>query len=374
MDGPDRPKRRKQTMKADGMNYAPKGKAAPVVGPGEFTIAAVALDHGHIYGMCNGLTEAGATLKWVYDPDPKKVEAFLKRFPQAKAAQSEEEVLADPEVKLVAAAAVPNLRCALGLRVMAAGKDYFTDKTPLTSLEQLAAAKEMVARTGRKYMVYYSERLHVEAAVFAGQLIDQGAIGRVFHIDGFGPHRIGDPKSRPDWFYKKEQYGGILCDIGSHQIEQFLYYTGAKDAQVQFSQIANYNHPDYPELDDFGDAVLVADNGATQHFRVDWFTPDGLSNWGDGRTFIEGTEGYIELRKYVNVGSNNGVGNHVYLVNKDGEQYFDVNGKVGYPYFGQLILDCIHRTENAMTQEHAFKAAELCVKAQMKAEKVYPKD
>ena len=358
---------------SDGMNYAPKGKAAPVVGPGEFVIAAVALEHGHIYGMCNGLTEAGATLKWVYDPDPKKVEAFLQKFPQAKAAQSEEEVLADPEVKLVCGAAVTSERCALGLRVMAAGKDYFTDKAPLTTLEQLAAAREMTAKTGRKYMVYYSERLHVEAAVFAGQLIEQGAIGRVFHVDGFGPHRIGDPKKRPDWFYQHEKYGGILCDIGSHQIEQFLFYTGAEDAEIEFSQVANYNHPEYPELEDFGDAVLVADSGATQHFRVDWFTPDGLSTWGDGRIFIEGTEGYIELRKYVNVGNNDGIGNHVYLVNKDGEQYFDVNGKVGYPFFGQLILDCINRTENAMTQEHAFKAAELCVKAQMKAVQVYPK-
>ena len=358
---------------SDGMNYAPKGKAAPVVGPGEFVIAAVALEHGHIYGMCNGLTEAGATLKWVYDPDPKKVEAFLQKFPQAKAAQSEEEVLADPEVKLVCGAAVTSERCALGLRVMAAGKDYFTDKARLTTLEQLAAAREMTAKTGRKYMVYYSERLHVEAAVFAGQLIEQGAIGRVFHVDGFGPHRIGDPKKRPDWFYQHEKYGGILCDIGSHQIEQFLFYTGAEDAEIEFSQVANYNHPEYPELEDFGDAVLVADNGATQHFRVDWFTPDGLSTWGDGRIFIEGTEGYIELRKYVNVGNNDGIGNHVYLVNKDGEQYFDVNGKAGYPFFGQLILDCINRTENAMTQEHAFKAAELCVKAQMKAVQVYPK-
>ena len=87
--------------KKDGMNYAPKGKPAPVVAPGEFKIAAIALDHGHIYGMCNGLTEAGAEVKWVYDPDPEKVAAFQKSFPTAKAAASEEEILSDPEVKLV---------------------------------------------------------------------------------------------------------------------------------------------------------------------------------------------------------------------------------------------------------------------------------
>ena len=351
---------------SDGMNYAPQGRPNPVVKPGEFIFSVIALDHGHIYGMCNGLIEAGATIKYVYDPDPAKVEKFLKTFPQAKAAASKEEILADAQTRLVAAAAVTSERCALGIEVMRAGKDYFTDKAPLTSLEQLEAAKKAVAETGKKYMVYYSERLHVEGAVYAGQLIEQGAIGRVLQVLGMGPHRLNAP-SRPDWFFKKEKYGGILCDIGSHQIEQFLYFTGAKDAKVISARIANYNHPDYPELDDFGDATLVADNGATNYFRVDWFTPDGLRTWGDGRMFILGTEGYIEIRKYVNVGTEMQGGDHVFLVNGQGEQYFNVSGKVGYPFFGQLILDCIHRTENAMTQEHAFKAAELCVRCQMQA-------
>lgn len=353
----------------DGMNYAPMGKPAPVVEPGEFVIAAVALDHGHIYGMCNGLVEAGATLKWVYDPDPKKVEKFLESFPQAKAATSEEEVLSDPEVKLVASAAVTSERCALGLRVMHAGKDYFTDKAPLTSLEQLESAKKAVEETGKKYMCYYSERIHVEAAVYAGQLIEEGAIGKVIQVLGLGPHRL-NALSRPDWFFEKDKYGGILCDIGSHQIEQFLFYAGETDAKVTRSQVGNFNHPEYPELEDFGDAMLLGQNGATQYFRVDWFTPDGLRTWGDGRTLILGTEGYIELRKYINIGEETASGNHVFLVNKDGEQHFEVTGQVGYPYFGQLIQDCIKRTENAMTQEHCFKAAELCVRAEMQAEKI----
>ena len=355
---------------SDGMNYAPKGKPAPVVKPGEFLIAAIALDHGHIFGMCNGLVEAGAQVKWVYDPDPVKTQAFVKAFPGTRIARCEEEILNDPEVKLVCGAAVTSKRCDLGLRVMAAGKDYFTDKAPLTTLEQLEAAKKAVKETGRKYMVYYSERIHVEAAVYAVDVIAQGAIGRPIHVDGFGPHRVGNPAGRPAWFFEKEKYGGILCDIGSHQIEQFLFYCGAKDAAIQYSQVGNYNHPDYPELEDFGDAVLLGDNGTTQHFRVDWFTPDGLSTWGDGRTFILGTEGYIELRKYVNVGTNDGTSNHVFLVNGQGEQHFEVTGKVGYPYFGRLILDCINRTENAMTQEHAFKAAELCVKAELQAKHI----
>jgi len=355
-------------MSKDGMNYAPKGKPNPVVKEGEFTFAAVALDHGHIFGMCNGLVEAGATLKWVYDPDPKKVENFLKIFPKAIAATSEDEVMNDPDVQLIAAAAVTSERCPLGLRAMDHGKDYFTDKAPFTTLEQLEQAKQKVEETGKKYMVYYSERLHVESAVFADQLIKEGAIGRVLQVIGLGPHRL-NAQGRPEWFFQKEKYGGILCDIGSHQIEQFLHYANCKDAEVVQSKVANYSNKDYPELEDFGDATLIGDNGATNYFRVDWFTPDGLGTWGDGRTTILGTEGYIEMRKYIDI-ARDPKGNHLYLVNGEGEKHYELSGKVGYPFFGQLILDCINRTENAMTQEHAFKAAELCLKAQNMAVRV----
>lgn len=352
-------------QKSDGMNYAPEGKPKPVCGQGDFVFGAIGLDHGHIYGMCNGLREAGGTLKYVYDPDPKKVENFCKTYPEVIPCSSEQQVLQDKEIRLVAGAAVTSERCALGLRVMDHGKDYFTDKAPLTTLEQLEQARAKVAQTGQKYAVYYSERLHVESAVYAGQLIKDGAIGRVLQVIGTGPHRLNAP-SRPQWFFEKEKYGGILCDIGSHQVEQYLFFAGVKDATVVRSQIANYNHKQYPGLDDFGDAMLVGDNGSTNYFRVDWFTPDGLSTWGDGRTLILGTKGYIELRKYVDI-AREPVGDHVYLVNDEGEKHFSVKGQVGYPYFGQLILDCLNRTENAMTQEHAFKAAELCVKAQMQA-------
>lgn len=352
-------------MSKDGMTYAPKGKPNPVVKEGEFSIAAAALDHGHIYGMVNGLLEAGATLKWVYDPDSKKVEEFVEKFPQVAIAESLDQILDDHEVKLVAAAAIPSQRSALGNRVMESGKDYFTDKTPFTTMAQLEETKRVVKKTGKKYMVYFSERLHVEGAVFAGQLIKDGVIGRVIQVTGFGPHRL-NAESRPDWFFDKEQYGGILCDIGSHQIEQFLYYAGCKDAEVLHSKVGNYNNPDYPGLEDYGDATLLGDNGATQIFKVDWFTPDGLRTWGDGRTFITGTEGTIEIRKYLDVAREE-TGDHLYLVNKDGEKHYSLSGTVGYPFFGEFIKDCINRTENAMTQEHAFKAAELCLVAQEQA-------
>lgn len=354
--------------KASGMTYAPKGETAPVVQPGQFGFAAVALEHGHIFGMCNGLMEAGAELKWVYDPDPTKIEAFLSRFPGTPVAESEAQILEDESIQLVAGAAVPCDRGDLGLRVQQHGKHYFTDKTPFTTLAQLERAKQSVQQTGLKWYVYFSERLHVEGAVMAGELVKQGRIGRVLQVVNLAPHRLSK-HMRPAWFFQREKFGGILCDIGSHQIEQFLYYADAADAKVLHAKVANYANPDYPEFEDFGDATLLADNGATQYLRVDWFNPDGLRTWGDGRLFILGTEGSIEVRKYLDI-ARSSAGDHVFIVNGEKEEYIPAAGKTGFPFFGQFVMDCINGTEISMTQQHAFKAAELCLEAQRVAVRI----
>ncbi len=352
----------------NGMSYAPRGKSRPVVKPGDFRFAAAGLDHGHIIAMSQGLVDAGAQLVWVYDPDAAKVERFRATFSQAQPAPSLEAILDDTSIRLVASAAVPSDRGPIGLKVLGAGKHYLSDKAPFTTREQLQQARAKVEATGLHWAVCYSERVQNEAAVHAGELIHDGAIGRVLQVLGLGPHRLSAP-DRPDWFFRKRHYGGILIDIGSHQIEQFLYYTGASSAEVLHSKVANYHHPQYPELEDFGDATLLADNGATNYFRVDWFTPDGLGIWGDGRTVILGTAGYIELRKYIDVARDE-TGDHVYMVDGSGEHHIPVHGKIGFPYFGRLILDCLEGTDAAMPQAHTFRAAELCLEAQEKAMRV----
>jgi predicted dehydrogenase len=249
------------------------------------------------------------------------------------------------------------------------GKDYFTDKTPFTTIEQLEAARNAVAETGRKYSVCYSERLQNESAEFAAELVKDGVIGRVLQVIGLGPHRLSK-RSRPDWFFNKTQYGGILCDIGSHQAEQFLTYTGSTDADITMARVHNFANPEHPELEDFGECSLVGDNDTSGYFRMDWFTPDGLRNWGDGRTTILGTDGFIECRKYIDIGMPELKENNVYIVTQEGEERHNVTGKIGFPFFPAFVLDCLNRTENAMTQTHAFKAAELCLRSQLLADNI----
>ncbi len=351
---------------ADGASYAPTAKVTPVVAPGEFRFAAAFLDHGHIYGQCNGLCDAGATLELVYDPDPARVADLQKTFPQARVAASFDEILQNPDIQLVASAAIPSERAAIGASVLAAGKDYFTDKSPFTTLAQLDEIRRAVADTGRKYLVYYAERLHNDAAWQAGELIARGAVGRVLQVLNLAPHRLA-VDSRPDWFFDKTRYGGILTDIGSHQVEQFLSYADCADAELNFARVCNFKNPNRPGLEDFGEMSLTGDNGASFYCRVDWFTPDGLRTWGDGRSFILGTEGSLEVRKYIDV-AREAPASRLFLVDRDGEQEIDCLQGSGFPFFGAMILDVINRTENAMTQQHVFKAAQLSMLAQRYAD------
>jgi len=328
--------------------------------------AVIGADHYHIMGMTAAVKRGGGRLKKVYLTDAKQIADFRAQFGDVPLAKSEDEILNDKSIKLVCAAPIPDLRAPLGIRVMKAGKDYLSDKPAITSLEQLAAVRQAVKETKRKFAIMYSERLEVKSAIQAGYLVEQGAIGKVIQTVNLAPHRIGnvDAGGRPDWFWDTARYGGILTDIGSHQIEQFLYYTKSTKAQVVASQTGNVAHPNRPKFEDFGDMVAVG-NGGTGYIRVDWFTPDGLSTWGDGRLFLLGTEGYIELRKYVDIAGRPG-GNHLFLVDKKGVRSIDCN-KVILPFGAQFISDILHRTETAQNQAQALLAAELVLTAQKNA-------
>ncbi|MFN8488089.1 MAG: Gfo/Idh/MocA family oxidoreductase [Caldilineaceae bacterium] len=325
--------------------------------------ATIGLNHFHIYGQTNLLLNAGAELVAFYATEPDLIQLYAKDYPQAKLARSEAEILEDESIQLVISAGIPSERAPLGVRVMQHGKDFMSDKPGFTTLEQLAEVRRVQAETKRIYSIDYSERLETRASTKATELVKNGAIGQVIQTVGLGPHRAR-LHQRPWWFFKREKYGGVICDIASHQFDQFLHYTGATSAEVVHAQVANYHHPEHPELEDFGDVVVRSAN-ATGYIRVDWFTPDGLATWGDGRLTILGTDGYIELRKYIDIAGRPGT-DHLFLVTQQKTEYIDC-AKEELPYGRLLVNDIINRTETAMRQEHCFLASELALTAQAKA-------
>jgi predicted dehydrogenase len=326
----------------------------------------IGINHGHIYGQIEAVVRGGGQLVACYAKEPDLAAAFAKRYPQAKMARSEAEILEDKSIQLVLSAAIPDERAPIGIRVMRHGKDYMSDKPGITSLKQLAEVRKVQKETGRIYSIMYSERLENKATVKAGELVQAGAIGQVIQTIGLGPHRM-TPKSRPEWFFDRDRFGGIICDIASHQFDQFLFFTGSTKADVVAAQVANVHYPQYPKFEDFGDVMLRGDKG-TGYIRVDWFTPDGLKSWGDGRLTILGTDGYIEIRKNIDIAGRPG-GNHLFLTDQKETRYIDCSQQP-LPYGESLVNDVLNRTQTAMNQEHCFLATELALKAQEKAQRV----
>ncbi|MBU2937139.1 MULTISPECIES: Gfo/Idh/MocA family protein [Pacificibacter] len=327
--------------------------------------AALGMDHRHIYGMSQGMIDVGAQMAgWWTHGDPQPIAGFMKRFPDAPRFDDLDEILDDPSISLVLIACRPDQRADLAIKAMRAGKDVMVDKPGCISLDEVQRLRMTVRDTGRIWSVNFSERFEVPAVTVATELVRSGAIGEVIHTTGLGPHRL-NAQSRPDWFFDAATYGGILTDIASHQIEQFLHFTGHEDAEITMATVGNHANPDHPKFEDFGTLSLRA--GTAQAFiRVDWYTADALPNWGDGRLFITGTEGSIELRKYVDVDGRSG-DNHLFLVNKDTCKHFDCTN-ADLPYFQNLLNDVIHRTQTACPQERTFRVCELAVTAQTMAQ------
>ena len=325
--------------------------------------AAINLNHGHIYGQTDALLDTGAELVTFFAKEPELVEQYGRHYAQATLGSSVQAILEDESIDLIITAGIPAERAPLGIAAMRHGKDFMSDKPGFTTLAQLADARRVQAETQRIYSIDYSERFENRATVKAAELVRAGAIGEVVNTIGTGPH-LARLETRAEWFFQRERYGGIITDIGSHQFDQFLYFTGETNVEIVASQVANYHHPEHPELEDFGD-VLLRGERSTGYIRLDWFTPAGLPTWGDGRLFVVGSQGYVEVRKYLDIGGRLG-SDHLFLVDGSDVQYIDCSD-VELPYGRQLIYDIVNRTETAMTQEHCFLASELALKAEAAA-------
>jgi len=329
--------------------------------------AAIGLDHRHIYEMTGRLLELGSECVGYWtDDEPQPLAGFIRRYPQIPRVADKQRLLEDATVQLILTAAIPADRAAIAIEAMRCGKDVMADKPGCTTADQLAALRQTVAETGRIWSVNYSERFEVAAVTRAIELVCSGAIGRVVQTTGLGPHRL-NRQLRPAWFFERERYGGALCDIGCHQIEQFLTFTGSSDAEIVSAAVGNFANPADPGFEDFGEMLLESDRGRG-YVRVDWYTPDGLANWGDGRLTILGTGGYIELRKFVDIAGRPGT-NHLFLVDNKETRYIDCSD-AGLPYYPDLSADILDRTERAMTQAHCFKVMELALRAEAMARRL----
>ncbi len=328
----------------------------------------IGIDHRHIYHLIQGLLDAGASCAGYvsHTSDPKVLQGVQERFGGVRACADPDELLQDPQVQLIVSAAIPAQRADIAIAAMRYGKDVLVDKPGVTTVEQLQRVEQMVAQSGRIFSICFSERHIVPAVQEALKWVQDGAIGTPIQTLGMGPHRL-NAAIRPAWFFDPAQFGGILVDIASHQIDQFLAFTGSQHADVVHSHVGHYGENSaYPHFENFGEIILQtpAHRG---YVRVDWFTPDGLPTWGDGRLFVTGTHGSIEVRKYIDIEGRPGT-NHVFLADQKGTRHVDCS-QAPLDFFQALLNDIEQRTQTCMTQAHVFKVCELALKAQSLATK-----
>lgn len=334
----------------------------------EIRFAAIGLDHVHIHQQVAGLLGVGAACAgyWSRD-DARPLLGFQRKFPDLERVDDPERFYQDPSIQLIVTAGIPSERAGIAVRAMRHGKDVMTDKPGVVNHEQLAEVRRAQVETGRIWSVNFSERFEVRALTRAAELIRQGAIGRVVQTIGLGPHLL-NPGARPAWFFDPAENGSILVDIGSHQIDQFLAFTGSKEVEVAASAVGNYANPDHPELMDFGEVLLHGDRG-NGYLRVDWYTPDKLGVFGDGRLTILGTEGYVEIRKYIDLASRPG-GEHLFLARNGATPVYEACTGGARPYYEQLCSDILERTETACPQAHTFRVFEITLQAEANAKRL----
>src|SRR5436309_1974691 len=206
--------------------------------PPAVRFAVIGVNHDHIYAQTDLLVRAGAELVSFFAEEPDLAARFGRRYPRATPAGDRREILEDPRAHLVVSAAIPCERAPLGIEVMRHGKDYMSDNPAFTTLDQLAEARRVQGETRRIFSVCFSERFENPATVRAGELVKAGAIGKVVHTVGLGPHRI-NAASRPAWFFERARSGGILADISERtetamsQAHCFLACRLALEAQAR---------------------------------------------------------------------------------------------------------------------------------------------
>lgn len=332
---------------------------------GPVRFAVVGADHLHLFQLVAGLVRAGAAPA-AHTADGDLVAGYAGW--QAGSEQRDlQSILEDADIDLVVTVGVPSGRAAVAVAAIGAGKSVLSDKPGVTTRAQLDGLRAALdGRAGRPWTVLFTERFENRAVSRAVQLVHEGAIGQVVHVAGAGPHSL-HADGRPDWFWDPARSGGILVDIGSQQVDQFVAVAAPDDpasVQVGASRVGNVSCAERPAMQDTGTMTLLAPGVVGEH-RVDWLAPAGLGTWGDARLTITGTAGTVEVRANVDVDGRPG-GEHLLLVDTGGARRIDVSADP-LPWPELLVADLADGGERLMTQDHVLAVCDLALRAREQA-------
>ena len=334
--------------------------------PPPVRFAVVGVNHNHIYAQTDLLLRAGAELVSFFAEEAELAAEYGRRYPDGAAAPGAgARSWRIGRLHLVVSAAIPSERGPLGVEVMRHGKDYMSDKPAFTTLDQLAEARRVQAETGRIYSVCFSERFENAATVRAGELVKAGAIGKVVQTVGLGPAPDQRAHAARRGSSSGRSTGGILADIASHQMDQFLFMTGSTEAEVVAAQVANWKLPPVAGARGLRGRAPPGQRG--KRLRAGRLVHAGRPR-ARGATAASWCWARRATSSCGSTWTSPGgpAASHLFLVDGQAARHVDASGG-DLPYGRQLLADIVDRTETAMPQAHCFLACQLALEAQAKA-------
>lgn len=331
-------------------------------------VGVIGTEHLHLFEMIDGLVGVGAETVCHAATDGPLL-GLYEGWRSGSERRPVDEVIGDDSIDLVVIADVPADRGRLAADALVAGRNVLTAKPGVTTDHDLDEIDAAVRSTGRRWWVFFSERLCNRAVTEAVRLVHAGAIGELVAVAGAAPHTLS-ADTRPPWFFERDRAGGILVDLAAHQADQLLALAGPGRTEVLSATVANAAHPEHPGLQDLGRMSLrhVSDEGRTvlSDHHVDWLSPAGLGTWGDVRLVLTGTAGTIEVRSNIDVAGQPG-GEHLLLVDGDSARRIDCSG-VTIDWAERLRADVELGTDSLAGHEHTVAACRLAIAAQAHAE------
>ncbi len=199
-------------------------------------------------------------------------------------------LIARDDIDLIDIATPVNLHKDIAISAAKAGKHILCEKPMALSPDEAREMLETVDKAGIKHMIGFNYR-RVPALVLAKKLIDEGALGKIYHFRAvYLQDWIVDPDFPLVWRLKKEVAGsGALGDLGTHIIDlarfligEFDSVTGTMETFIKERPEASYvtgltaragEKMGEVTVDDAAIAIARFKNGALGSFEVSRFAP-----------------------------------------------------------------------------------------------------
>jgi predicted dehydrogenase len=252
-------------------------------------VAIIGVAHPHVEYVLEELKRSDRkdyTLLGVQDSDVELAHHYAAPFGAPVFAQVNEILAERPDVAVIAGRyAERGTEAAAALR---AGAHIIADKPLCTSLEQLNEVEQAVRVSGRSVTLLLEKRGYPETLA-AHEFIQTGGLGEIVGITSVGPHKL-NPNTRPEWFFRRDEYGGIIGDLAVHDLDTALLFAPAQSAQVRgwVRAVAPNGFAHY------GVASVITPTTVISA-EVSWLTPQASDVHGDYRMRVVGTRGTLEI-------------------------------------------------------------------------------